>query len=407
MESESSDSTPSPKEKLTFNTETPLSSLTNKPKRLLQPSSRLSFGLMAGTDEHNKENIPCGVFSSPGKPGPGFNTNSPRNKLKLKTESPAKTFSPGKTSGLGLRRVSPLKDKSPCKKISPIKKRFTKRPMFTVLDEEAAEDGSSRDSGYDSQNLEDFGPRKRKPNPGSMEDILQDCSPDKEDGIAPLKSSPERDEKIIRSDGFDFDSLETISEDQENESPKFDLNSLLSNKMVILPSHLENNMAFNNPLQDEIKPTENYFPRKPFVGAQNRPTFRRALSMLDRPTGSDFDSPVSRNATFNLTRFKRPDPPRDEDTETCSKRRKFNPSSLMSERSQSLQGTSEVKKPKFFRSHSENELSVMQSCQLKEEIEDILPDSSRYLISCKAKVINPPIIFFYLQLQLILTADSK
>ena len=101
--------------------------------------------------------------------------------------------------------------------------------------------------------------------------------------------------------------------------------------------------------------------------------------MLDRPTGSDFDSPVSRNATFNLARFKRPDPPRNDELDNCSKRRKFNPSSLMSDRSQSVQ-EAEVKKPKFFRSHSENELSVMHSCQLKEEVEDILPDSSRYSI---------------------------
>ena len=372
MDSESSDSTPSPKERLNFSIETPVTSLTNKPKRPLLPSSRFSFGMLAVSDEQNKENIPCGGFSSPGKQGQGCMINSSRNKLMVKVDSPAKPFSPIKSSGLGLRRLSPLKDKSPCKK------RFTKRPMFTVLDEET-DDCSSRDSGYDSQNLDDFGPRKRKPNPGSMDDILQDCSPDKEDGIAPLNSSPERDEKIIRSDGFDFDSLATISEDQENESPKFDLNSLLSNKMVILPSHIENNSAFINPLQDEIKPTEIHFSRKPSFGLQNRPKFRRALSMLDRPTGSDFDSPVSRNATFNLARFKRPDPPRNDEPDNCSKRRKFNPSSLMSDRSQSVQ-EAEVKKPKFFRSHSENELSVMHSCQLKEEVEDILPDSSRYSI---------------------------
>jgi len=54
----------------------------------------------------------------------------------------------------------------------------------------------------------------------------------------------------------------------------------------------------------------------------------------------------------------------------------------MCERSISLQENNSSngitrKKPAFVRSHSENELSIMKSCQLKEEVEDILPDSSR------------------------------
>merc|ERR1719489_553211 len=54
----------------------------------------------------------------------------------------------------------------------------------------------------------------------------------------------------------------------------------------------------------------------------------------------------------------------------------------MCERSTSLQENNSSsgvtrKKPAFVRSHSENELSIMKSCQLKEEVEDILPDSSR------------------------------
>ena len=54
----------------------------------------------------------------------------------------------------------------------------------------------------------------------------------------------------------------------------------------------------------------------------------------------------------------------------------------MCERSISLQENNPCtgasrKKPSFVRSHSENELSIMKSCQLKEEVEDILPDSSR------------------------------
>ena len=251
-----------------------------------------------------------------------------------------------------------------------------------MFDDEA-EEGNSRDSGYDSQNhVDDFMTKRRRdsPSPEKMEDILKNCSPDKEEGFAPIKSSPERDDKIIHTDGFDFDSLETISEDQENESPKFDLNSLLSNK-IILPDHLDGNKAFTNPsTSDDPKPEAEPIVRKISLGMQKRPTYRRALSMFEKPTGSEFDSPVSRNSEFSivsgLSRFKRPEPPRDEEQDNSSKRRRFNCSSLMSD--QSFAGSEERRnKPKFYRSHSENELSVMKSCQLKEEIDDILPDSSR------------------------------
>jgi hypothetical protein len=51
----------------------------------------------------------------------------------------------------------------------------------------------------------------------------------------------------------------------------------------------------------------------------------------------------------------------------------------MAERSTSLEGgeNEAANRPKFHRSHSETELSIMKSCQLKEEVENILPDSSR------------------------------
>jgi len=125
--------------------------------------------------------------------------------------------------------VSPLKDRD--LNVSPLKRMAaTKRPGFHLFDED---DMSSRDSGYNSQNLDEpvqaAAAKVDKPCPGSMDDILHNCSPDKEEGIAPLKSSPER----LNGDGFDLHSLETIDEDQENQSPSFDLGSLLSKKILV------------------------------------------------------------------------------------------------------------------------------------------------------------------------------
>ena len=61
----------------------------------------------------------------------------------------------------------------------------------------------------------------------------------KEDDIVPLQSSPEPAEmKAVRSDAFDFYCLSTITEDQVNKSPKFNLSSLHCNK-TILPTHLD------------------------------------------------------------------------------------------------------------------------------------------------------------------------
>jgi len=388
MDSESSDSTPSPKEKHHVTIETPLTSLINKPKRFLQTSSRLSFSV--GADEHeNKENIPCGgsMMSSPVKPK-GPLVGASRNKYVRKLSSP------GKLSPLAR---SPLRDRTDIgpfgtsENISPAKRLNPKKPpLVKMLNDDVEDDSNSRDSGYDSQNLEEMINKKRKPCLGTMEEILQNCSPGKEEGVMPLKSSPDRTESNL--DGVDFDSLETIDEDLENESAKFD--SLLSNK-IILPGHLDDNLAFQNPLDEEMKSLAKPIEKRSSFKAGKRPTFRRALSMLDRPTGTDFDSPVSRNSDFSLiSRFKRPEPPRHcEVTDAASKRRRFNPTDNSNQTTSSRSGSAfsaptkensctssddvERKKPKFYRSHSENELSVMKSCQLKEEVENILPDSSR------------------------------
>ena len=106
---------------------------------------------------------------------------------------------------------------------------------------------------------------------------------------------------------------------------------------------------FGSPSQSSRALTSSGFKRRPF---------QRALSMLDPPTTNVQPS--------------------------LSKRRKCSPSSLMSEQSSSLEEKENstsypVCRPKFHRSHSENELSIMKSCELKEEVENILPDSSRYV----------------------------
>lgn len=387
--SESSDSsTPSPKEKLTGSEATPLTSLTNKPKRLLVGSGRRGFSSLLSDDQENKENIPCRDSLSPKKRTISKLAASPNGKSLQKLHSPGKVFSrlnsPGKRASptmspgkrLPGRKPSPLKEHNVVDKISPVKRSFSKRPIFQVLEDET-DDTNSRDSGYNSQNLDDmlFPKKQFSPIKANMADILQNCSPDKEEGITPLKSSPDRTDKEPLSDGFDFVSLETISEDQENESPRFDLNSLLSNKMYLPAQQQEQEppeLSLNVKDAALVKPIPE---RKLSLGSRigfRRPTIRRAMSMIDRPMESEFDSPVSRHTDYGLLpNFKRPEPPRNEEEDNASKRRKFDASSL--ERSEE----GERRKPKFYRSHSENEVTIMKSCHRLYEVDNILPDGSR------------------------------
>ena len=138
-------------------------------------------------------------------------------------------------------------------------------------------------------------------------------------------------------------------------------------KKIILPSHLDCSAYYQEPPdggQMRLAPASKKFgsPSRSSraltsSGFKRRP-FQRALSMLDPPTTNVQPS--------------------------LSKRRKCSPSSLMSEQSSSLEEKENstsypVCRPKFHRSHSENELSIMKSCELKEEVENILPDSSRYV----------------------------
>lgn len=387
-----SDSTPSPHlagplERSLSDSNTPLSSFACKPKqRLLLSSGRLTAlkslsspkDLTNIRDTSNKENIPLGhhVILSPNKRSPYKFADSPLGLKPRKSPLDSKQFFPSPNKGV---KVSPGK-------IAPLGRSLSvKRPMFTVLEDD---DCNSRDSGYLSQPVEDERMARKKSRqelPSSMEDILSNCSPGKEEGVTPLVDSP-KDKSPTKaanisqySDGFDLESLSTISEEDDNESSKPGFTSLFS-APIILPQHIKDNSAFTAPAQS--------FPQSSrSEGIPNtstaRPMFRRALSMFTAPSPTclDSDSPVSRNSLVELKPgFKRPDPPQ---AGGCmGKKRRVTPGGLMCERSTSLQENNSSsgvtrKKPAFVRSHSENELSIMKSCQLKEEVEDILPDSSR------------------------------
>jgi len=426
---------------------TPLSTITNRPKRPLQLGDTRRLPLLKmdleEIDPNNKENFafsPPPIYSgSPRKNG--------RSPFKMFNKSPSKHASPSKLS----YRPSPAKpspsklSKNPPKPktLSPLKcldakpmsppKRSSsvKRPSFEVLDES---DKNACESVPDSicQSAFNFMARKRsKPDLGSIKEICDDAKDEGIDGFAPLQESPkqETDEKDasekVKTDGFDveLDWMSPISEkSDENDSPvmKFGFTSLLSNK-IVLPSDLEDKPAFSQPDQDENSGFGSLFSgemnlgslaelseekkavkeetRRPSFGnlgrplPPKRPQFRRALSMLDEPNtktpfkGSpnsivDFESPVSRHTELKLisangTGFKRPNPPKEGVLPLMNKRQKFNPSSLLGERSISLQESKSSSKPKFMRSHSANDLGIMKYCQQKEEMENILPDGSR------------------------------
>jgi len=386
-----SDSTPSPHmcplERSLSDSTTPLSSITNKPnsKRILLSTGRLtalkSMSVARDMGQSNKENIPIGQHAliSPSKRSPFKLADSPLGLKPRKSPLSGKQsyYSPSKVS-----LVSPVK-------VAPLGRSLSvKRPMFTVLEDD---DCSSRDSGYQSQPLDNeklARKKSRQEMPISMADILSNCSPGKEEGVTPLADSPKEkspsktSSQTSFSDGFDLDSLSTISEEvlSDTDSPKMGFNSLFSNPMI-LPQDLKDNSFFAAPIQSlpassRCEPLSN--------PPSARPMFRRALSMFNAPSPSclDSDSPISRNSLVELKAgFKRPEPPMLGGGAAClGKKRRMTPSGLMCERSTSLQENNPGagrKKPSFVRSHSENELSIMKSCQLKEEVEDILPDSSR------------------------------
>lgn len=435
-------STPSPEDKISSLgnlNHTPLTSLTNKPRRINQPS-RLTFNLHGNDDndpEANKENMPFPLPSSGGKKSPTkglrgelqkcspakIHSGKPERTRKVAIKSGSLNFakmspSPGKVSIIPRKMSAPALVNFSClsgdlvHRQSPSKKTklsLMNKPDFQILDD--VDDSCSRDSGFNSQNLldDDFGQLAKAIRPVSMEDILALCSPGKdEDGVTPLKSSPERGGKEkggevkSKTDGFDFFALDTIAEDKQEDSPCIDLSSLLSNKIMMSDVEMEKNKSELQSMAGLFQDTKesldnNCFKetRRLFNGGQKRGKIRRALSMLDRPacTGSPvsrFNEPVDLNAA--VSRFKRPEPPRPEFGEDVSNKRQRIDSEVSSITTKITSSSIELKssitkctllggggpsRPKFFRSFSENEISVMKSCELKENVDNILPDSSR------------------------------
>lgn len=327
MDSESSGSTPSPPDRLLVpptNADTPLSSITNIPKRILlhsntaaSSSSSSNKAALLPEDPENKENIiPFASFLSPGKRrssssssssscssssgssvrsigGGGGSSSSPRCHQLIKLGvSPAKAF----PSLVGRPRPPAAHVPSSLPAVSSMDMR--RRPQqqavpFSIFndDDETEEhrnaatfvpplgaatvvtkslddnDGSDMEICCDNSSKE----QSRSIEPGSMEDILTDCSPGKEDGVAPLGASPERaepapaDSTRTSDDGFGLEALATINEDSEAESPRFDLSALLSKK-IILPSHLESSALYQQPSCDASGQ-----PRPPVVAAASKP----------------------------------------------------------------------------------------------------------------------------------------
>ena len=329
------DSSPSPHSSLdrSSDSSTPLSSIGNKPKGRKTFMRSLTAPLDLG--ESNKENIPH-CRQSPSK--------SP---LKPLLDSPS-SLKERKTSSATFQKILQSPESLGSNKTSSIVRSGSmKRPnMFALY-----EDEDSKDSGYSSQPLADARAKKKsrtEVDPDYMKKVLANCSPSKEDGFAPLSTSPNSKSTKSSSDGFDLETLPEMS-DEEESGGKY--SSLFS--ATILISRDQNKLA---------KPFQSY--SRPSSPVKN--PLRRAQSCLNA------DSPISREA------FKRPEPPLHSMSCLGSGKRKSGGNNFMVERSVSLQERPPtVAKPTFHRSQSENDLNDQRkrACELKDD-PNVLPDSS-------------------------------
>ena len=318
---------------------TPLSSITNKPKgrKPLMRSITLPFDL----GESNKENIP-------------HSRQSPcKSPFKHLVDSPL-TLKERKSSTANFQKILQSPESLSSNKTSSIGRTGSmKRNMFAMY-----EDEDSKDSGYSSQPLADARARKKsrkEEDTDSMEKILANCSPSKEDGFAPLSTSPNSKSTKSSSDGFDLETLPEMSDEEEEAASgggaKY--SSLFSNT-ILMPRN-ENKLA---------KPFQSY--SRPSSPPRNPPMLRRAQSCINA------DSPISREA------FKMPEPPTHSVSCLGGSKRKSGGNNFMVERSVSLQErVSTVAKPSFHRSQSENDLNDQRkrACELKDD-PNVLPDSS-------------------------------
>jgi len=365
---------------------TPLTSLTTKHRRPMH-NSKLSFNINkfdnVDDTEDNKENIP---ILSPDK-------KSDKQGKKLINKASSCNFSKSSSA----KRLIPRKFSAPAavsftsndEHSQPPKPRhlLLKKPDFRIRQGE-----NSCESNNGSQSLAEDTIKPKKVL-GSLEDILSECSPGKEeDGVTPIKCSPERftptsqQENSIKTDGFDFSDLDTIAEDKSEDSPCIDLNSLMQNKFIPDPESSKSSLPVDFTLTsdsrdlklsiNENRPFKDSSRKLSLLSNPKRIKIRRTHSMFDRSPAVKSNSPVSRfnQCEVNITSFKRPEPPRPEFVDVTNKRARI----------EEVGGTSSCadkpvpdKRPKFFRSHSENHLSVMKACELKADIPNILPDSSR------------------------------
>jgi len=405
LESSNNDS-PAPPAPMVRADSTPLSSITNKPARnkLAFGSSRLtalktSLNL-CDTSPRNKENLQPVCTSM----------FSPSNKPVRILQSPSTSYS--------CKFASPVKEDLPVRRAQSLhvlgdvkRRRSIKRPMFSVVEED------SRDSGFSSQpSFTDFQEdrhtqkKARADTTGeSLEEMLADCSPGKEEGFAALPDSPvakvppKPEAEEGSRDGFPVLCLPSVEEDSTDSTDsgiKRPLSmSFLSNRLI-LPSDLEGTPAFQPP-EIDLGKNLHKLPKATMHRPPHRPQFRRALSMMEPSQYSVSKSshtatdllPGDNFSHLSKLNFKRPDPPREGPSLLGGKKRRMGVGETSSPSISAL--TAEVtsglgrKKPIFSRSfseteatlstrnHTETELTIMKSCQLKEEMEDILPDSSR------------------------------
>ena len=207
--------------------------------------------------------------------------------------------------------------------------------------------------------------------PSSQEDILTNNFPRE-------KGSQEREHVMIA----DMDRLATIPKDHQTEGHRFFISDLLPETIqhhLELPSHKKQDVTA---VQDRPAGLQN---NKVGTGGCKRSLFRGALSLLQSPAGSESSPPGSSSSehiNFSITVIKRVNRPDMVAQQSLSKRGKC---SQMEERTSSMEeggvrhetATTSSGNPKIHCCNSEKKLRVIMACQLKEEMENILPDGTR------------------------------
>jgi len=230
------------------------------------------------------------------------------------------------------------------------RQKSSKRSLVDFL----PEDEASRDSGIGSQPMVTFAKRYRSKDSQSsqdsisaesqtssmsMEELYQDLTPDQE-GVSLLPESPES-KAVVEEEGFNVNLLGTVMEEDEEEE---------SGSLGLGISPLQSLSFLNAPIL--ASSSLSALPQRP-------PMLRRAVSMKE----------PSRTGHLDKMSFKRPPPPH-----AGQERKKRRVEGEISKDPSPLVG---ICLPVFSRSVSETDLSIMKSCQVKEDTPDVLPDGSR------------------------------